>query len=226
MESKPNSAYEPGVADILIRSRQTILDILEDRGYDTTVYRNISPTQILVLSEGHPRALDIFVPKREGSTAPCERAVVVYMLQDRIKGRLATFTRDLYEIPPDASDSNAITQKDDVIVILNEPYHEQFDKVSLQMWQHQKARMTFFHIKQVVVHLGRHALVPPHRKLSDEEAKAEMQRLHVTQRSQLPLIKHHDMQARLMGLVPGDMVEILRPSPTAGVARFLRLCAA
>lgn len=226
MESKPNSAYEPGVADILIRSRQTILGILEDRGYDTTVYRNISPTQILVLSEGHPRALDIVVPKREGSTAPCERAVVVYMLQDRIKGRLATFTRDLYEIPPDASDSNAITQKDDVIVIINEPYHEQFDKVSLQMWQHQKARMTFFHIKQVVVHLGRHVLVPPHRKLSDEEAKAEMQRLHVTQRSQLPLIKHHDMQARLMGLVPGDMVEILRPSPTAGVARFLRLCAA
>jgi DNA-directed RNA polymerase subunit H (RpoH/RPB5) len=94
------------------------------------------------------------------------------------------------------------------------------------MWQQQKARMTFFHIKQVVVHLGRHVLVPKHRKLSAEEGKAEMARLHVTQKSQFTLIKHHDIQSRLMGLVPGDIVEILRPSPTAGVARILRICAA
>jgi DNA-directed RNA polymerase subunit H (RpoH/RPB5) len=59
-----------------------------------------------------------------------------------------------------------------------------------------------------------------------EEGKAEMERLHVTQKSQLPLIKHHDIQSRLMGLVPGDIVEIMRPSPTAGVARILRICAA
>ena len=76
------------------------------------------------------------------------------------------------------------------------------------------------------MHLGRHVLVPPHRKLTADEAKAEMARLHVTQKSQFPLIKHHDIQARLMGLVPGDLVEILRPSPTAGVARILRICAA
>ncbi len=226
MDAKSSTAYEPGIADILVRSRQTILDILEDRGYDTTTYRNISPTQILTLAEGHPRALDIVVPKRADSQAPCERAVVVYSLQDRIKGRLGTFTRDIYEVPPDGGGANAITRKDDLLVIINEPYHEQFNKVALHAWQMQKARMTFFHLKEVVIHLGRHVLVPPHRKLSDEEAKAEMERLHVTQRAQLPLIKHHDMQARLMGLVPGDMVEILRPSPTAGVARVLRLCAA
>jgi len=213
-----DSNLEPGIADILLRSRHTILDILDDRGYDTTIYRNIAPDQILTLAE-KPRALDILV-KKKTDTAPCERAFVVYMLQDRIRLRLGTFTRDVYE------GEDAPSKTDDVIVILNEPYHEAFDKVSLQMWQQQKARMTFFHIKQIVVHLGRHVLVPPHRKLTPEESKAEMDRLHITQKSQFPLIKHHDIQARLMGLVPGDLVEILRPSPTAGVARILRICAA
>ena len=208
---------EPGIADILLRSRQTILDILDDRGYDTTIYRNIAPDQILALAEGSPRALDIVVKKK--ADAPCERAVVIYMLQTSIRLKLGTFTRDIY-------DSDTPTKADDVIVILNEPYNEAFDKASLQLWQQQKVRMTFFHIKQVVVHLGRHVLVPAHRKLSADEAKAEMARLHVTQKSQFPLIKHHDIQARLMGLVPGDLVEIMRPSPTAGVARILRICAA
>jgi DNA-directed RNA polymerase subunit H (RpoH/RPB5) len=216
---------EPTTADILIRSRQTILDILDERGYDVTPYRNISPDQILTLAEGHGRALDIFVNKKEGEiTAVSDRAVVVYQLQDRIRPKLATFTRDIYEIPVDSN--SEIKKTDDLIVILNEPYNEVFDKVALQMWQSQKARLTFFHIKQVVVHLGRHDLVPPHRKLSVEEAKELMASLNVNQKSKFPLIKHHDIQSRILGLVPGDFVEILRPSPTAGIVRFHRICAA
>ena len=58
------SNLEPGIADILLRSRQTILDILDDRGYDTTPYRNIAPSQILTLAEGTSRALDIVVKKK------------------------------------------------------------------------------------------------------------------------------------------------------------------
>ena len=221
------STIDPTIADILIRSRETLLDILEERGYDATVYRNISPDQILTLATGHPRALDVFVPKKEGSAAPCDRAVIIYQLQDRIRSRLGTFTRDIYVEHPDATGANAVRPTDDVIVVLNEPAeHEAFAKVSLQLWQSKKARMVFFHIKQVVVHPGRHRLVPPHRKMSAEEAKEAVDRLHITQKSMLPLIKHHDIQARVLGLVPGDMVEVLRPSPTAGEARVLRICAA
>jgi len=220
------SNLEAGTADILIRSRLTILDILEDRGYDTTLYRNIAPDQILRLAEGHARSLDIFVPKREGSEAPCEHAVVVYQIQDRIRARLAgSFKKELFD-SYDGSETLRINKTDDLIVILNEAYNEAFDKMAIQMWQQEKVRLTFFHLKHVVVHLGRHVLVPPHRKLSADEMAVELKRLHITQKSQLPLIKHHDMQSRILGLVPGDIVEILRPSPTAGVARVLRICAA
>jgi DNA-directed RNA polymerase subunit H (RpoH/RPB5) len=210
---------EPSVADILLRSRQTTLDILDDRGYDTTPYRNIAPDQILTLASKNSRALDIVV-KRRTAAAPCERAYVLYTLQQPIRSRLSTFTRDIYD------EKDGPKHGDDIIVILNEPYNEAFDKTSLQMWQQKKERMTFFHLKQVVVHLGRHSLVPPHRKLTSEESKSEMSRLYLNQKSQLPLIKHSDIQSRIMGLVPGDIVEILRPSPTAGIARILRICAA
>ncbi len=203
----------PQTADIILRSRSTVLDILDERGYDTTIYRNIAPDQILTLAEGDQKALDMTIPKKEGSTAPCPRATVLYQHREAIRLRMGTWTA---RVPMD----------DDVIVLLNEPYHEIFDKTSMQLWQNNKARVSFFHIKQLVVHPGRHVLVPPHRKLSVEETKIEMERLHVIQKSQVPLIKHHDIQARVLGLVPGDMIEIMRPSPTAGKARVLRVCAA
>jgi DNA-directed RNA polymerase subunit H (RpoH/RPB5) len=214
-----STSIDPSIADILIRSRQTVLDILEDRGYDPLPYRNIAPEQILTLAEGTSRGLDILLKKKTDSAAPCERAAVVYVLQDRIRLRLATFTRDIYE-------GGELQKTDDILVLVNEPWHEIFDKTSLQLWQSQKTRITFFHLKQVVVHPGKHVLVPPHKKLSADEAKTEMTRWSVTQKSQFPLIKHSDVQAKLLGLVPGDVVEILRPSPTAGVARVLRICAA
>jgi DNA-directed RNA polymerase subunit H (RpoH/RPB5) len=217
---------DAATADILMRSRHTTLDILEDRGYDTSQYRNIAPDQILTLAGGHPRALDIFVPKREGSNAPCDRAVVIYQIKNRIRNKLAgSFKDELFE-SYDGSDTLTISEKDDIIVIVNEPYNDTFDRASLSIWQQDKVRLTYFHLKQVVVHMGRHVLVPPHRKLTADEAKAEVARLHVSQKTQLPLIKHSDMQARLLGMVPGDIVEIMRPSPTAGIARVLRVCSA
>ena len=218
---------DPETADILIRSRFTILQILEDRGYNTTEYRNISPDQILELASGTTengnKALDIAVPARPDGPATCPDAVVIYQIVDRLRTHLNTYLRDLYD---PAVRKDALKYSTDVIILLNEPYNEAFDKAALQMWQTNKGRLTFFHIKQVVVHLGRHEMVPPHRKLTPEEARAELERWRITQRSQLPLIKHHDIQSRILGLVPGDIVEVLRPSATAGVSRVLRICAA
>ena len=218
---------DPETADILIRGRFTILQILEDRGYNTVDYRNISPDQILELAEGGSKALTINVNayNSDMSTvkAACANADVIYQINDRLRTRLGTYLRDLYD---KSLSKNAMDATHDVIILINEPYNEAFDKAALQMWQTKKARVTFFHIKQVVVHLGRHELVPPHRKLSGDEARAEIERWRLTQRSQLPLIKHHDIQSRILGLVPGDMVEILRPSATAGVTRVIRICAA
>lgn len=218
---------DPETADILIRSRYTILQILEDRGYDTKEYRNISPDQILELASGTTdagnKALDIYVNARPGGPATCPQAAVIYQIVDRLRTHLNTFLRDAYDL---SLKKDALRYTTDVIILLNEPYNEAFDKAALQMWQTNKARVTFFHIKQVVVHLGRHELVPPHRKLSPEEARAELEHWRITQRSQLPLIKHHDIQSRILGLVPGDIVEVLRPSSTSGISRILRICAA
>ena len=208
------STLEPGIVDILLRSRHTICEILEDRGYNSDPYRNIAPEQISILA-AKPHSMDMTVDRRRDD-APCDRAMVIYMTESAIAPRFLESKMSEYDL----------TGAVDMIVILNQDDNEAFDQYSLKVWREHKQRITFFHIKQLVIHLGRHVLVPPHRKLTDAESRAEMDRYSVTQKTQFPLIKHSDIQARLMGLVPGDIVEVLRPSPTAGVARVLRICAA
>ncbi|MCD6559541.1 DNA-directed RNA polymerase subunit H [Palaeococcus sp. (in: euryarchaeotes)] len=67
-----------------------------------------------------------------------------------------------------------------------------------------------------------HELVPEHRILSDEE-KAELLKKYNIKLSQLPQIKASDPAVEELGAKPGDIIEIKRKSPTAGIYYYYRI---
>lgn len=67
-----------------------------------------------------------------------------------------------------------------------------------------------------------HELVPQHRVLSPEEAQEVLKRFGV-QPQQLPYILISDPIVKTLGAKPGDIIEIKRPSETAGEAIYYRL---
>jgi DNA-directed RNA polymerase subunit H len=62
-----------------------------------------------------------------------------------------------------------------------------------------------------------HELVPKHIVLSKEEAEEVLKKYHVKP-YQLPYIKKNDPAIKEIGAKPGDIVKIIRKSPTAGEA--------
>ena len=62
-----------------------------------------------------------------------------------------------------------------------------------------------------------HELVPKHIVLSPEEAKKVLDKLNVIPQ-QLPKILEDDPIVRIIGARPGDIIMIVRRSPTAGVS--------
>jgi len=60
-----------------------------------------------------------------------------------------------------------------------------------------------------------HELVPKHILLTKEEKKALLKQLKIRP-EQLPWIRASDPVAKLIGAKPGDIVKIIRKSPTAG----------
>jgi len=208
--------------ELIIRSRPTILDIIENRGYDVTNYKNVHPEDILKFASTNPDLLRITATKVPGGVAPMERCVVLYWVANPMRLRLEQEIAKFWD--------NEVTghfnkETDEVIVILSEPYHEAFDLTSVKQWNIQKARISFFHLKNLISNPAHHTFVPPHRKLTQDEIDTVIAETHVKTKSEFPHIKYHrDIQARVLGLVPGDVVEIQRPSETCGIYTMYRIC--
>jgi DNA-directed RNA polymerase subunit H (RpoH/RPB5) len=209
--------------DLIVRSRPTILEILNDRGYDVDIHMGVGPEEVFLIAARTPELLKIVAPKKTDGNAPMERAIVYYFVTNPIRQRAEAEIQRLWD-----HESNSDTldpTKDEVILILAEPAHDIFHIQASKQWSEHKRRVNFFQLKNIISNPAKHVFVPPHRKLSPEEVSELLSTGHLVSKSQLPHIKYHvDMQTRVHGLVPGDVVEITRASETSGVATVYRIC--
>lgn len=68
----------------------------------------------------------------------------------------------------------------------------------------------------------KHQLVPEHTILNDDEKKELFQKLNVTSQ-QLPKILTNDAVVKAIGAKEGDILKIIRKSPTAGKSIYYRV---
>ncbi len=66
-----------------------------------------------------------------------------------------------------------------------------------------------------------HELVPKHVLLKPDEARQVLDQYHIKP-FQIPYIKDSDPAARAIGAKPGDIIRVIRRSPTAGESNFYR----
>ena len=217
---------DPEIKDLVLRSRPIVLELLEARGYDTTPYLDQAPSAVYSLamaSQNQTGAapLKIRVKRQENAApSPYEFCEVIYLIFEKIK---ATIQRKEFE-GEGRWEHIKNPENTDYIFILGEPYHESFDLVAGQAWQ-KKVKISFFHIKQLILNPSKHVLVPRHERVQADAIPELKKELNLVTLNRLPFIKYHiDMQARWLGLTPGEVIKITRPSPTAGKSEGYRLC--
>jgi DNA-directed RNA polymerase subunit H (RpoH/RPB5) len=67
-------------------------------------------------------------------------------------------------------------------------------------------------------------LVPPHRVLNESELILIRNKYNIMDDSQFPEISRFDPVAQAIGIRPGQVCEITRPSKTAISALYYRIC--
>jgi len=202
--------------DILYRSRITLLNILKEDGYDTSQYETFGPWEITAMAVGNT-PLEMTVKKQEVTEdSPYTQCHVVYSLQ-KLKQRLQSFISNLLEVTN--------VEKEEVIVILLEDVGEVFHKEAYSALKNHNLKIRFFKAHTLVYDPRSHMLVPKHTKLPPSEHAEFLKSNYIRSKSNLPIIRfHEDMIARVMGLVPNDIVKITRPSPSAGLYDVYRVC--
>lgn len=85
-----------------------------------------------------------------------------------------------------------------------------------------------FPIRALMFNVTKHKLVPKHEKIDKDEYSNYLndflQSLHINNTSNLPKILESDPVAMFIGLRPGDLCKITRPSKSSGKHTFYRYC--
>lgn len=202
--------------DNVYRSRMNLLDILEERGYNVEKYRKFSPAEATAAVTALP-SLSFKVYNKDNKLCDVRYANISRQKLDKF----------FDDIEDDESENT------EVIIMMIVPVSDAHHMVALKQYiklkesgEKRKLRVSFFSIDTLVVNPLKHVLVPKHEILPPEQHAELMQSMYITAKSKFPEIKFHvDPIARCIGAVPGDIVKIMRPSPSAGESVIYRVCA-
>jgi len=161
--------------------------------------------------------------------------VRVYIFLLRLKQKLPGFLSSL-ETPIGISPEASARQADklgspvdpaqtSIMCLVNEPVVSVFHQASINQWNTRNLRLSFFYMDSFQMNPLKHFLVPPHEIIPKEQHDPLMKSLYITQKGQFPLIRYHeDPITRVIGAIPGDIIKVTRPSPSAGEYIVYRLC--
>lgn len=204
---------QSGFVNQIVKSRNNILAILKQRGFDVSIYENQSVSHIHIMSQTDQ--LDMLLSNPDTG----KKAYVKYHLGKTLRqNNILDYVDDLYTL------DNVLKKEDDLIVIGREIANETMEKSLGQLWSQHKYLIIVFGLKALQFNILQHTHVPPHRVLSSGEAIAIKKKYNITNDSQLPDISRFSPVAQAIGIRPGELCEIIRPSKTAVSAPFYRIC--
>lgn len=195
----------------IFKSRQVILDLLYKQGYDTGKYTGSSITE--VSSMYITKQMDMLLEKTDKKT------YVKYHLDKTLRPtNLYDYIEDLINL------DNILKKTDDLVIIIKDEPNDSLKKTLANFWQQDGVFINVINIKRLQFNILNHELVPPHKVLSTEEADAVKKLYNIMDDSQIPDISRFSPVSQVIGIRPGQMCEIIRPSKTAIKSKFYRIC--
>lgn len=201
-------------------SRKTILELMENQGYNINEYANFSINE--VNSMKLKNQLDMLLETKDKyvtTTNPKKKIYIRYYLTVR------PAAKNIQEMIDDLFILTETLQKNDTlfIIIKDEPNETLINEIK-HVWESEGIFIVIESIRRLQFNILNHSLVPSHRVLNDNEVKEVMLKYNITDIIQFPDISRFDPVARVIGLRPGNVCHIVRPSKTAIEANYYRVC--
>ena len=110
------------------------------------------------------------------------------------------------------------------MIITKEDMNESLSILLKHIWEQDGIMIVIQSIKRLQTNILEHALVPSHRVLSMDESNELKRKYNIENNSQFPEISRFDAVSQVIGLRPGQICEIIRPSKTAITTKYYRIC--
>jgi DNA-directed RNA polymerase subunit H (RpoH/RPB5) len=197
----------------IYNSRKTIIDLLEAQKYDVSQYKDFGIHDVNTLIQ--TKQMDMLLKK----TTADKSVYVKYHLAKSLRPvNVYEYIEDLFVL------EEVLAKKDDLIVIMKDEPNDTIRKTLTDIWEKEGIFIIVINIKRLQYNILNHQLVPQHIVLGAEEAAEIKLKYNILDDSQIPDISRFSPVSQVIGLRPGELCRVYRPSKTAIKAEFYRIC--
>ena len=115
-------------------------------------------------------------------------------------------------------------ETDMLVIVIKQEMNQTLMNILNEFWDRNGIFIVLFSLERLQYNILEHQYVPKHVILSDEEQKELFKRYNILDIKNLPDISRFDPVAQAIGMRPGDICKIERPSKTAIISNYYRYC--
>ena len=205
----------------IYKSRIALLQLMKNQGMNVSSYEGAGTHEVHTMKE-HDQ-LDMLLTSDESQTT--KRTVYVkYFMSQRLSAReIHNIVDDLFNL-----DEVLVSPENDTLIIVTKyAVNETIMQLLNQMWAQSGYFIIIFTLDQLQFNILNHQYVPRHEILSPEQTAAMLKRFNISgsaSADQLPSISRYDPVAQAIGIRPGEICKIIRPSKTSITSDYYRVC--
>jgi DNA-directed RNA polymerase subunit H (RpoH/RPB5) len=204
----------------IYKSRNIILELMEKQGYNVIDYKGFSINEVNTMKVNNQ--LDMILEKEENDKKDESKKRKIYIRYYLAK---ALRPNNLQEMIDDLFNVEEVLSKDDTLfIIVKDEVNETLVNCVKHIWETDKIFIVIQPLKRLQFNILEHVFVPNHRILSLSETIQIKNRYNIINDNQFPDISRFDPVAQAIGIRPGEVCEIIRPSKTAITAPYYRIC--
>jgi DNA-directed RNA polymerase subunit H len=205
----------------IYKSRKTLLELMKKQNYNIDDYENFSINEVNSMFQN--KQLDLLLEKKPDENAPKterrKKIYISYYLTKTLRQQsIQEMIDDLFHL------EEILTKEDTLMIIVKEDMNETMTNLLKHIWEQDGILIIIQNIKRLQFNILEHVLVPDHRVLNNEEVDRIKLKYNIIDDSQFPDISRFDPVAQIIGIRPGQVCEIIRPSKTAINTHYYRIC--
>jgi len=201
------------------KSRVTVLQLMKKQGYNVDDYSNFSINEVNSMKQNNQ--LDMLLEMKDAHpvTKRKNKIYIRYYLAKTIRQvNIQDMIDDLFNL------EQILTKEDTLFIITKDDMNDTLTADLKHFWEKDGIFIVIQSIKRLQFNILEHTLVPPHRVMMDPEVMEVMKKYNIADKTLFPDISRFDPVAQVIGLRPGQVCHILRPSKTAITADYYRVC--
>jgi len=203
----------------LYKARKTILELMDKQGYNIDDYSNFSINEVNSMKQNNQ--LDMLLEKKEENptTKRKNKIYIRFYLTKMIRpANIQEMIDDLFNL------EEILTKEDTLFIVSKDEMNETIISELKHIWEKDGIFIVIENIKRLQYNILNHSLVPEHTIISDKDVDEIMKKYNIKNKTEFPDISRFDPVARVIGMRPGNVCKIIRPSKTAITTDYYRVC--